>query len=86
MHSRQALLLTDSAADNYLVRQPYDRGGFNTLGYSSPQELLDDIETLWVTTLRAELGVSREELAVSHPSHQRRLLGGTADRERASHS
>ena len=47
------------------MRRPYDRGGFNTIDYTSQQELLGDIEKIWLTTLEEELGITKEELKVS---------------------
>lgn len=46
------------------MRRPYDRGGFNTTGYSSHQELLGDIETIWLRTLEEELGIKKTALKV----------------------
>lgn len=60
----QALRIPDAEAAGYIVRRPYDRGGFNTEGYTSQQELLGDIETIWLTTLKEELGIQKTELKV----------------------
>ena len=49
----------------YTIRRPYDRGVFNTKDYSSSQELLGDIERIWLTTLEEELEITKEELKVS---------------------
>lgn len=60
----QALKLADPAKAGYIVRQPFDRGGFNTFGYSCLQELMGDIEALWLTTLEEELGITASQLQV----------------------
>ncbi|GAA5984551.1 hypothetical protein JCM11641_006546 [Rhodosporidiobolus odoratus] len=58
----KAVRIPDAEASGYQLRRPYDRGGFNTLGYSSQQELLGDIEAILVGALEEELGIKREEL------------------------
>ena len=47
------------------VRWPFHGIHFNYTGYSSHQELLSDIETLWTTTVEEELHIKRSELKVS---------------------
>jgi hypothetical protein len=56
--------IPDPLASGYVLRYPYQRGGFNTVGYVSQQEFLGDLETLYATVLRDELGIEREELKV----------------------
>lgn len=63
----QALRIPDAEASGYIVRRPYDRGGFNTEGYTSQQEVLGDIEKIWLTTLEEELGIRKTELKVCLP-------------------
>ncbi|GAA6059741.1 hypothetical protein JCM10212_001949 [Sporobolomyces blumeae] len=58
----KAVRLPDPLASGYVVRHPFQRGGFNTVGYVSQQEFLGDVETLYETVLREELGIEREEL------------------------
>lgn len=60
----QALKIPDAEASGYILRRPYDRGMFNTAGYTSSQELLGDLKQIWLTTLEEELGISEMELKV----------------------
>lgn len=62
---RQALRIPDAEAAGYLVRRPFGRGGLDTTGYTSQQELLGDVEKIWLTTLEEELGITKTELKVS---------------------
>lgn len=58
--------IPDPLASGYVLRYPFQRGGFNTVGYVSPQEFLGDLEALYATVLRDELEIEREELKVSY--------------------
>ncbi|GAA5852273.1 hypothetical protein JCM3766R1_004922, partial [Sporobolomyces carnicolor] len=58
----KAVRIPDPVASGYVVRYPYHRGGFNTVGYVSQQEFLGDLETLYATVLEDELGIEREDL------------------------
>lgn len=60
--------IPDPLASGYVLRHPFQRGGFNTVGYVSQQEFLGDVETLYATILRDELGIEREDLKVSRGS------------------
>lgn len=59
------MAIPDAEQMGYTIRRPYDRGVFNTKDYSSSQELLGDIERIWLTTLEEELEITKEELKVS---------------------
>ena len=50
--------------NGYKLRYPFSRGGFNTTDYASSQELLGDIERIWLGTLEEELGITKAELKV----------------------
>ncbi|KAK4696827.1 actin-related protein 8, partial [Phenoliferia sp. Uapishka_3] len=58
----EALTIPDAEEAGYTIRRPYDRGVFNTKDYLSSQELLGDVERIWLTTLEQELGITKEEL------------------------
>ncbi|SGZ26454.1 BQ5605_C024g09919 [Microbotryum silenes-dioicae] len=58
----KALRIADPDAAGFVLRRPFDRGQFNTNGYVSSQELLSDIETIWLKTLEDELQIKRSEL------------------------
>ncbi|GAA5942784.1 hypothetical protein JCM1841_000981 [Sporobolomyces salmonicolor] len=58
----KAVRIPDALASGYVLRHPYHRGGFNAVGYTSQQELLGDIETLYTTVLKEEFGIDKEEL------------------------
>ncbi|GAA6010789.1 hypothetical protein JCM10207_005843 [Rhodosporidiobolus poonsookiae] len=58
----KAVRLPDPSSSGYTLRRPYDRGDFCTVGYSSAQELLGDVEAILVGALKDELGIQREEL------------------------
>ncbi|KAL8287535.1 hypothetical protein RQP46_003393 [Phenoliferia psychrophenolica] len=58
----EALAIPDAEQMGYTIRRPYDRGVFNTKDYTSQQELLGDIERIWLTTLEEELEITKEEL------------------------
>ncbi|GAA5893576.1 hypothetical protein JCM5296_007491 [Sporobolomyces johnsonii] len=58
----KAVRIPDALASGYVLRHPYHRGGFNAVGYTSQQELLGDIETLYTTVLKEEFGIEKEEL------------------------
>ncbi|GAA6022077.1 hypothetical protein JCM11491_004742 [Sporobolomyces phaffii] len=58
----KAVRIPDPLASGYVLRYPYQRGGFNTVGYVSQQEFLGDLEALYATVFRDELGVEKEEL------------------------
>jgi actin-related protein 8 len=61
----QALRIPDPAASGYELRWPFLRGNFNTQGYTTPQELLGDVETIYTTAIQEELGIEPEDLKVS---------------------
>ncbi|GAA5948952.1 hypothetical protein JCM3765_003964 [Sporobolomyces pararoseus] len=58
----KAVRIPDPLASGYVLRHPYQRGGFNTVGYLSQQEFLGDLETLYATVLKDELDIEREDL------------------------
>ncbi|SCV70520.1 BQ2448_1914 [Microbotryum intermedium] len=58
----KALRIANPGAAGFVLRRPFDRGQFNTNGYVSSQELLGDIETIWLKTLEDELEITRSEL------------------------
>lgn len=60
----QALRIPDPEESGYLVRRPYARNGFNTTGYTSHQELLGDIEKIYLTVLEEEYEIVKSELKV----------------------
>ena len=53
-------------------------GTYNYREYTSRQEALADIETLWTTALKSELGIDRKDFQVSwkiaHPPENRSIL------------
>lgn len=61
----QALRIPDPAASGYELRWPFLRGNFNMQGYTTPQELLGDVETIYTTAIQEELGIEPEDLKVS---------------------
>ncbi|KAM0750707.1 actin-like ATPase domain-containing protein [Meredithblackwellia eburnea MCA 4105] len=58
----EALHIPNPEQVGYVVRRPYDRGSFNTTGYSSTQEFLGDLERIWTTVIEQELEIAKEEL------------------------
>ncbi|BGP25622.1 actin-related protein 8 [Rhodotorula toruloides] len=58
----KAVRIPDPAASGYELRWPFLRGNFNTQGYTTPQELLSDVETIYTTAIREELGIEPEDL------------------------
>lgn len=62
LQSRQAVRIPNYEENGYKLRYPFSRGGFNTTDYTSSQELLGDIERIWLGTLEEELGITKAEL------------------------
>ncbi|GAA5929917.1 uncharacterized protein JCM15063_004664 [Sporobolomyces koalae] len=58
----KAVRIPDPLASGYVLRHPYQRGGFNTTGYVSQQEFLGDLEMLYATVIKDELGIDRDDL------------------------
>ncbi|BGP33154.1 Actin-like protein arp8 [Rhodotorula toruloides] len=58
----KAVRIPDPAASGYELRWPFLRGNFNTQGYTTPQELLGDVETIYKTAIKEELGIEPEDL------------------------
>lgn len=60
----QAVRIPDADAAGYDLRWPFQRGGFNTAPYSTPQELLGDVQAIYTGVLRDELDIAVEEFKV----------------------
>ncbi|KAK4335812.1 Actin-like protein ARP8 [Rhodotorula toruloides] len=58
----KAVRIPDPAASGYELRWPFLRGNFSTQGYTTPQELLGDVETIYTTAIQEELGIEPEDL------------------------
>ncbi|KAJ2663544.1 actin-like protein arp8 [Coemansia sp. RSA 1200] len=48
--------------DSFVVRHPIRNGYLNVEDYASIEEVLGDIETIWTTAIRTELGINRRDL------------------------
>ncbi|KAM0786552.1 hypothetical protein ACM66B_002009 [Microbotryomycetes sp. NB124-2] len=57
----EALAIPEAESTGYMVRRPYDRGGFNAGDYAVPQELMGDIETIYATALERDLQIPRQD-------------------------
>ncbi|MBW0537534.1 hypothetical protein O181_077249 [Austropuccinia psidii MF-1] len=60
-----ALLIADPEFNGYAIRWPINRGALNTAedsGYISKNEILADIETVWLYALSNRLGIKEQEL------------------------
>ncbi|TNY24394.1 nucleus protein [Rhodotorula diobovata] len=57
----KAVRIPDADAAGYDLRWPFQRGGFNTAPYSTPQELLGDVQAIYTGVLRDELDIAVEE-------------------------
>ncbi|GAA6053412.1 hypothetical protein JCM3770_002314 [Rhodotorula araucariae] len=57
----KAVRIPDAEASGYDLRWPFQRGGFNTAPYRSPQELLGDVQAIYTGVLRDELDIAEEE-------------------------
>ncbi|BGP49325.1 Actin-like protein arp8 [Rhodotorula kratochvilovae] len=57
----KAVRIPDADAAGYEMRWPFQRGGFNTAPYRSPQELLGDVQAIYTGVLRDELDIAQEE-------------------------
>ena len=60
----QAVKIPNPEENGFQIRYPFSRGGFNTTDYTSAQELVGDIERIWLGTLEQELGITKAELKV----------------------
>lgn len=63
------MAIPDAQKKAFALRYPFDRGNFNTSGYTTAQELLGDIEAIYVNVLEKDLGIRREDLSVGPSNH-----------------
>lgn len=64
-----ALLIAEPEQHGYAIRWPINRGGLNTAddsGYESKNEIIADIEAVWLYALSSGLGIKEQELKVSY--------------------